>query len=307
MKMVLTDSYGREALNLRISITDDCNLRCSYCHMEGEERKNKKEMSVDEIIHLSKIAVSLGMKSIKITGGEPLMRKDILEIVKGISSIPNLEDLSMTTNATLLAPLSKELKKNGLKRVNINLPTIKKDVYHQLTGGNLEDALLGVKSAVESGFYPVKINMLLLRGINENDVMEMMEFAKRTTKFLQLIELEPINLSNDYYLNHYKSLEEYEDFFKQRAEKIEIRKKMQNRSVYYLPSLKVEFVRSSRNANFCANCTRLRITSDGKLKPCLMRNDNLVDILTAMRNHADDSELIEMFKIANQRRAPYYK
>lgn len=308
--MVLKDNYGRPLLNLRVAITQRCNLRCLYCHREGEEKlaeNFKAEMTVGEIVRIVRIAVGLGISKVKLTGGEPLMRKDVVEIVMGIAAIPGLKDLSMTTNGTLLAPLAEELHADGLKRVNINLPTLNGEVYGKLTGGRLEDVLEGVEAAVEAGLYPVKLNMLILEGVNDRDVPEMIEFARETGTILQLIELEPINISDTYYSAHHKLLDEYECTLRQKAVKTETRMYMQNRHIYHLPDVPVEIVHPIENTEFCMHCTRLRVTSDGELKPCLMRNDKLVDILTPMRNGAIDKELTELFKLANQKRQPYNK
>jgi cyclic pyranopterin phosphate synthase len=307
--MALIDSFGRPLLNLRVAITRRCNLRCQYCHGEGEEEKtkDKPEMTVSEIVRIAEIAVKLGISKIKLTGGEPLMRADVTEIVKGIAEIQGLSDLSMTTNGTMLASLAKELRENGLRRVNINVPTVNSEVYSELTGGKLESVLEGVKAAVEVGLYPVKLNMLVLKGVNEHAVPEMIEFARETGTILQLIELERINISSAYYSAHYKPLDEYEDWLKQKALKVETRRLMHNRRVYHLPETTVEVVHPTENAEFCMYCTRLRVTSDGKLKPCLMRNDNLVDVLTPLRNGASDEELTGLFELANQKRQPFNK
>ncbi|MEM4713204.1 MAG: GTP 3',8-cyclase MoaA [Candidatus Bathyarchaeia archaeon] len=304
--MVLVDNYGRPLLNLRIALTKPCNLHCSFCHAEGEDKtaESTTEMATEEIVRISKIAVSLGISRIKLTGGEPLLRKDIIQIVKDLASIPGLEELSMTTNGTLLAPLAKELKANGLRRVNINLPTIDGETYCKLTGGKLENVLGGVRAAVEAGLNPVKLNMLVLRGVNDSQVPEMINFASEAGAVLQLIELEPVNISKKYYAAYHKPLDEYEEMLKQKAVKIEARKYMQNRHIYHLPNVKVEVVHPIENTDFCWHCTRLRLTSDGKLKPCLMRNDNTVDILTPIRKGAKDEELVGLFKLANSKRQP---
>jgi cyclic pyranopterin phosphate synthase len=308
--MALKDSYGRPLLNLRVAITRKCNLNCSFCHGEGEEgpvRNVDAEMKVNEIVRIVKIAVKLGVRGVKLTGGEPLTRKDAPEIVKGIASIPGLADLSMTTNGTLLAPMAGRLYANGLKRVNISLPTLNEEAYSRLTGGRVGDALRGVKAAIEAGFCPIKLNMLVLKGVNEFAVPEMIEFAGETDAILQLIELEPINMSSSFYSSNHKSLDRYEAMLKQSAVKVETRQYMQDRRIYYLPDVKVEVIRPIENTEFCLHCTRLRVTSDGKLKPCLMRNDNLTDVLTPMRKGANDDELTELFVLANKRRQPYNK
>jgi cyclic pyranopterin phosphate synthase len=308
--MVLTDHCGRPLLNLRISITQRCNLRCDYCHKEGEEipscsRGTAEEMNVKEIIRVARIAADLGMTRIKLTGGEPLIRKDICEIVKGIAVIPGLKDISMTTNGTLLGFQAKELHACGLKRVNISLPTLAPDIYHKLTNGKIENVLEGVRAAVAAGLNPVKLNMVVLSSVNVDAVSEMMDFARQTGTILQLIELDPVNVNDMYFSVYHKLLDDHEKMLRQKALKVETRRFMHNRRIYYLPDVTVEVVHPSENGEFCAHCTRLRVTSDGKLKTCLMRNDNLIDVLTSMRRGASDGELKALFILANQLREPY--
>jgi len=264
-------------------------------------------MTADEIIRIVKVAVGLGISRIKLTGGEPLMRLDVADIVKGIAALPNVTDLSMTTNGTLLGRYAEMLHANGLKRVNVSLPTLNREVYGKLTGGRLEDALDGVKTAVNVGFDPVKINMLVLKGINDSDIGQMINFAGETGAILQLIELEPINITSAYYSEHHKPLYEYEEALKREALEVETRGYMHNRHIYRLPNANVEVIHPIENTEFCTHCTRLRLTSDGKLKPCLMRNDNLVDVLTPFRSGASEEELAELFRQVNAMREPYNK
>jgi cyclic pyranopterin phosphate synthase len=264
-------------------------------------------MSVEEIVRIVRIAISLGISRVKLTGGEPLLRKEIVEIVRGISGLEGLTDLSMTTNGTHLKGLAKDLKAAGLGRVNVSLPTLDPDVYNNLMGGDLEDALDGVRAAVEAGLHPVKLNMLVLKNVNDGEIEGMIQFAAQTGTILQMIELEPINLSKAYYMRHHLGLDEIEKKLAKLASETRIRKYMQKRRVFILPKVKVELIRPIENTEFCANCTRIRVTSDGKVKPCLMRKDNLVDLLTPMRNGADDKKLTEIFIEAVKRREPYYK
>lgn len=308
--MVLRDTCGRPLLNLRLGITQRCNLRCEYCHMEGEEKcvsHPRTEMTVDEIVRIVTVAVRLGLCRVKLTGGEPLARSDVVEVVRGISAISGLADLSMTTNGTLLAPLAKNLYASGLKRVNVNLPTLDEAVYSKLTDGRVKDALEGIETAIKVGFRPVKINMLVLRGVNDDAVDEMVDFARKAGAILQLIELEPINITGAYYSLRHKPLDEYEEKLKQEAVKVETREYMQNRRIYHLQDVKVETIRPTENADFCMHCTRLRVTSSGKLKTCLMKNDNLVDVLASLRKGASDREIKELFVLSNQERQPYNK
>ncbi len=264
-------------------------------------------MSAEEIVRIAKIAVGLGIARIKLTGGEPLMRSDLPEIISGIAAVPGLKDLSLTTNGLLLSNVAKELHERGLKRVNISLPSLNAETYRKLTGGNLQQALAGVKAAVEAGFCPVKLNMVLLKGMNVGDVPDMIEYARQTGTVLQLIELDPINVTNSYYSTYYKNLDDQEQMLREKAETIEKRPLMHNRLIYHLPNVDVEVVHPIENSDFCMHCTRMRVTSDGKLKPCLMRNDNLTDILTPMRQGASDEQLKQLFIQANSLREPFNK
>ncbi len=305
--MVLTDNCGRPLLNLRISITQRCNFRCDYCHKEGEgcSRGECEEMTVNEIVRIARIAVGLDIARIKLTGGEPLMREDLCDIVRGIAAIPGLKDLSMTTNGSLLATEAKKLYACGLRRVNVSLPTLNAEVYSKLTDGNLENTLEGIKAAVAAGFKPVKLNMVVLNGINVDAVPEMMDFTRQTGTILQLIELDPVNVEDDYFSMYHKILDDYEEMLRQKAVEVKTRRFMHNRRVYHLSDVTVEVVHPTENREFCSHCTRLRVTSNGMLKTCLMRNDNLIDVLTPLRNGATDEELKTLFLRANQIREPY--
>jgi len=308
--MNLADNCGRPLLNLRISITQRCNNRCLFCHREGEVKRanaSAEQMTVEEIVHISKIAVSLGIARVKLTGGEPLMRKDLPEIISGIAAVSGLKDFSLTTNGLLLDGLARELRERGLKRLNISLPSINAETYHKLTGGNLQRALAGVNAAVEAGFCPVKLNMVILQDVNVGDVPAMISYARQTGTVLQLIELDPINVTSNYYQTHHRSLDEQEQMLRETAETVEKRPYMHNRLIYHLPNVTVEVVHPIENTDFCMHCTRMRVTSDGKLKPCLMRNDNLTDILTPMRQGASDEQLKQLFIKANLLREPYNK
>jgi GTP 3',8-cyclase len=308
--MALVDNCGRPLLNLRISITQRCNLRCDYCHREGEVKRanvSAEKMLLEEIVRIAKIAIELGITRVKLTGGEPLMRNDVCDIVKGIAVIPGVKDFSLTTNGLLLDRFAKPLFDSGLKRVNISLPSLNAETYRNLTGGDLENALSGIKAAVEAGFSPIKLNMVVLKGVNVNEVPEMIEFARDLGVILQLIELDPVNVSGEYFSKRHRFLTEQEGMLREKAVSIETRRLMHNRLIYHLSDVTVEVVHPTENSDFCMHCTRMRVTSDGKLKPCLMRNDNLTDILTAMRNGASDEELKKLFVQANQLREPFNK
>jgi cyclic pyranopterin phosphate synthase len=308
--MSLMDNCGRPLLNLRISITQRCNNRCAYCHREGEVQqanRSEEKMSAQEIVRIAKVAISLGINRIKLTGGEPLMRTDLSEIIAGIAAVPGLRDLSLTTNGLLLGGMAKELCKSGLRRVNISLPSLNPETYNKLTGGKLEEALTGVSAAVEAGFCPVKLNMVVLKDTNVTDIPDMIHYAGKNDLVLQLIELDPINVSGNYFMTRHNSLDEQEAMLREKAVKVEKRPFMHNRLIYHLPNATVEVVHPIENSDFCMHCTRMRVTSEGKLKPCLMRNDNLTDILSPIRFGASDERLKQLFFEANLLREPYNK
>ncbi len=302
---MLRDRYGRPVTNLRITVTHRCNYKCFYCHMEGEEGSN--ELTVHEIARLVSIGKKLGIDKVKLTGGEPLVRSDIVDVVKAISDV-GPSDLAMTTNGSLLSGLASRLADAGLKRINVSLPSLREHVFERITGVNmLRHVVNGLLEAKNCGLNPIKLNMVVLRGLNDDEIWSLMDFARRHEFILQLIELEPIGISDDFYNTYHASLDDIEKWLEDRAVKIEVRKYMHNRRQYDLGDVKVEIVKPVNNPDFCMHCTRLRVTADGKLKPCLMRNDNLVDVLEALRSNASDEELIKLFIKAIEAREPYFK
>ncbi len=298
----MIDPYNREITGLRISITQKCNLNCKYCHHEGEG-KSYEEMKCEEIIRIIRIAKKLNIKRVKFTGGEPLIREDIGEIIKRTIDI-GLDDVAITTNGSLLNDKIEELFKAGLRRLNISIPSLNPYIYSSITGGNLLDVISGVHNAIRKGMN-VKINTVVMRGINDNEIPKFINFVSSLRCSLQLIELEKLNLDNNFFEKHYIDLSFIEKMFRDLAEEVIIREDMNDRKIYIVNGIPIEIVRPT-NPSFCKRCSRIRITSNGKIKPCLMRNDNLVDIITPMRNGASDEEIEELFKKAIMLRAPYY-
>ena len=260
-------------------------------------------MTVAEIERILKVAKELGITKLKITGGEPLLRDDICEIVA--IAAKQMEHVSLTTNGARLAPLASKLKKAGLERVNISLDTLDREKYKKIAGvDSLNGVLVGVQAAIAFCFSPVKLNMVVMHGINENEIEKMIKFAAHTETILQLIELEDIG-NHEFYEKYHSDLTPIELFLERRAGKIEERK-LHKRKVYYVPN-PVEIVRPMHNTQFCANCTRIRLTADGKLKPCLMTQKGYVDIVGLIRSGADNSALRAAFEKAIMARVPYWK
>lgn len=302
---MLIDRYGRPVTGLRITITHKCNYRCFYCHMEGEE--GGEGLTVNDVARLMRVGKKLGIDKVKLTGGEPLLRRDIADIVKAISDV-GVADLAMTTNGSLLRDCVAELVEAGLKRVNVSLPSLKKGVFEKITGVDMLDRVMeGLLKAKDFDLRPIKLNTVLLKGLNDGEVWDLMEFAGRHGFILQVIELEPLGVTNELYNKYHASLDAIEKWLESRAVKVEERREMQKRRQYDLGHVKVELVKAVNNPEFCMHCTRLRVTADGKLKPCLMRSDNLIDVLGVLKRGANDEELLQLFVEAVKAREPYFK
>ena len=290
---MLTDPSGRTVSNIRISLTQACNLNCIYCHAEGEKNP-EQELSAEQIAEILRVAQSFGIRSVKFTGGEPLMRPDLAQIIR---SVPPGMEVSLTTNATMLAERAQELKDAGLNRVNVSLDTMDPERYRQIAGKPmLGEALAGIDAALKAGLTPVKINTVVLSGINEDEVDRFIDFVRDNPNLvLQLIELMDFRDCD-----HHGDVKGIEDRIAAMADRVETRR-MHHRKKYFVRGAEVEVVRPLHNTEFCAYCNRLRLTSDGKLKPCLLRSDNLVDV-----RGLHGAALEDAFREAVKRRAPYF-
>ncbi|MEM2942424.1 MAG: GTP 3',8-cyclase MoaA [Candidatus Bathyarchaeia archaeon] len=303
---MITDRYCRPVENLRISLTQRCDLDCFYCHREGHDH-SQVEMEPEEIVKIAEIGSGFGVRKIKLTGGEPLMREDLKRIVSLLDTLPGIDEISMVTNARQLSlARALELREAGLDRVNINLPSTNPMIYWRIVGRDVQPALAGVEAASKAGLTPIKVNMVLLRGLNSDQVYSMMSFAQTIGAILQLIELEPLKKGEEFYARYHYPLDDLEQEISGRASKVRVRHSMQNRKVYTLGELDVEIVKPVQNSEFCSHCTKIRLTSDGKLKPCLMSQENLLDILTPLRRGEDSETLRGIFREAIELRRPYY-
>ena len=306
LENVVHDKYERPILSLRITLTNRCNVNCLYCHHDGMV-KSKDEMTADELHTICKIAKKIGVRKIRLSGGEPLLKKDIVKIVERIASL-GFKDISMTTNGILLEKYAQALKDAGLDRVNVSLDTLDRETFEFITKKDyLEDAKKGILKAVEVGLYPVKINMVIMKDINQDEIDDMFEFCKENDIVLQLIELiESENCDDDKFSAdyHYK-LDDIEKELADISDDVREREFMQGRKKYYIDGGEIEVVKPVDNSTFRANCSRLRITPDGKIKPCLLRNDNLVELISHVRNGASEDELEEIFINGINKREPF--
>jgi cyclic pyranopterin phosphate synthase len=266
---------------------------------------SKLEMNSDEIFQILKIANKLGIQKIRYSGGEPLLRDDIVDIILKTSSF-KFKDISITTNGILLGKYAEDLHEAGLNRVNVSLDTLNPKVYNFITKGNhLDKVKSGIISCADLGIYPIKINMVVIKGLNDNEVMDMFEFCKNNGLILQLIEL--IRADNEeIYDKYHFDMSYFEEKFEKMAKKVKIRHFMQDRKKYYIDNGEIEIVKPMDNAKFCQNCTRLRITSEGNIKPCLLKNDNLINIIDPIRNKLSENNLEKIFLESINNREPYY-
>jgi cyclic pyranopterin phosphate synthase len=305
----MLDKFNRPIVSLRISLTNRCNLDCIYCHHDGMI-PSKSEMSPDEIYQILKTAKRFDIKKIRYSGGEPLLRNDIVEIIGKTSSL-SFKDVSITTNGILLEKYGKDLINAGLNRVNVSLDTLNPNTYNFITKSRdtktraLDKVKSGVLSVAKLGLYPIKINMVVMNNLNNNEIDSMFKFCKDNDLILQLIELMKSDYNNLYDKYHF-NMSSLENKFEKLATEVKVRSFMQDRKKYYIDNGEIEIVKPMDNTKFCENCTRLRITPEGFIKPCLLRNDNLVDIVKYIRNNSSEEKIEEIFLKGINNREPFY-
>lgn len=291
----MIDSFGRKINYLRISLTDRCNLRCAYCMpLEGIKNKIKHDdiLSLEEMYELIKVFVKLGVNKIRLTGGEPLARKGIIELIEKISALEGVKDLTITTNGILLKEYAQSLKDAGLNRLNISLDTLKPDKYKEITrGGDLSKVFEGIKEAKRVGLEPIKINTVLIGDFNDDEILDLINITKEDYIDVRFIELMPIGEAADWakekFISNEKILEVAKDLIPVEREDIS------SPAVYYkLPDGKGKVgIINPITCKFCEYCNRIRLTSTGKLKTCLHSNME-VDLREALRKEMDLEKLI---------------
>jgi cyclic pyranopterin phosphate synthase len=299
---MLIDNFGRKIDYLRISVTDRCNLRCIYCMPEtGILNKPRQDLlTFEEILRIVKAAVSLGINKIRLTGGEPLIRKDIVNLIKSLSEIQAIEDISLTTNGILLNKFAFELKKAGVKRLNISLDSLDEDRYKFITRlGNLKHVKEGITKSLIAGFFPIKVNVLLLEGINDSEIRDFLRLSRETFVHIRFLELMPIG-NNDFY-KQYNSIS-YDKIMKiccrfGSIEQINIYGSGPAKTFRFKDALGTFGFIAPISNKFCSSCNRLRLTSDGFLKGCL-HSDLKINLRDSLRTGISETELIQLIKLA---------
>jgi len=286
----MLDKFNREINYARISITDACNLRCLYCMPNGYIAKHYNFLTVEEIKNIVIALSRLGVNRIRVTGGEPLVRNDIIEIIKTINQVEGIDDIGITTNGILLGEKIYELIQNGLKRVNISLDTLKEDRFKKLTGGDLKRVLDGLNKSIELGLI-VKVNMIPIKGINDDEIVDFIYMTKHLNIDVRFIELMPIGEATRFTGVTKDDIMKYLEG----ANIVKIENNGGGPSeVYKLDGHigRVGFI-TTMSHSFCSRCNRVRITSDGKLKTCLHNPDEY-----DLRPYIDDVDrLLEVLKM----------
>lgn len=291
----LIDQYQRKINYLRISITDRCNLRCTYCMpKEGISALGHLDiLSYEEILRIAQVAVKKGISKIRLTGGEPLVRKNLIFFIESLSKLTGIEDLSLTTNGILLNEYASSLWRAGLRRLNISMDSLIPENYHRITrGGELSLLWKGIHKALAIGFHPIKINVVAIKKINNNEILD---FAKLTLSFpfeVRFIEFMPIgnpSWSEEDFLPSKEIKELIESAFP--IVPLDTRRVNGPAEIYKIEgSLGQIGIISPMTDHFCDYCNRLRVTADGKLRTCLF-SDSEIDLKTSLRNGSSNEEL----------------
>jgi len=298
------DPFGRKIDYLRISITDRCNERCLYCMPEGYKGWETKpdHLTADEIIRVVRAAAELGFRKFRLTGGEPLMRSDVPEIVRAITKISGTESVGLSTNGMKLAALAQPLQEAGLRTVNVSLDALEPEIYRRITGGDVAKVLAGIRAAVTVGFERIKLNCVLMRGVNEHELWPLVLFAAEHSLPLRFIELMPLTSTEVLTEENFLPCGEAMQMLAQKDELIPQpdRKLGHGPAKYYLlkqTGAVVGFIGALTNEHFCEQCNKMRLTADGKVRPCL-GNHIEVDLRAALRHGADDGALKELLETA---------
>ena len=299
----MQDHHNRTINYLRVSVTDRCNFRCVYCMPpNGKEWLDHEDiLTYEELLRLIAVFGREGINKVRLTGGEPLVRKGIVDFIAALSATGRMEDISLTTNGSLLPPMAKDLKQAGLNRVNISLDTVNPASFARITTcGRLEDTLRGIESAVEAGLTPVKLNVVLTEALRESDLAYFIEQVYQQPIAVRFIEYMPISgeSSGGPDINTVKKL--LNRLGRGRLSPVTGVQGNGPAKYYQFPKARGSFgFITPISDHFCAQCNRLRLTADGKLRPCLLSNTE-IDVKTPLRSGASDEELAEIFHQAVQ-------
>ncbi len=284
------DPFGRHIDYLRVSVTDRCNERCLYCMPKGYKgwAERADHLTADEIVRIVEQSTTLGFRKFRLTGGEPLVRKDIVEIARRVWDLPGVQTLGISTNGVLLKELAVPLKQAGVRAVNISLDALDPEIYQKLTGGRLEAALEGIGAAAAAGFEVVKLNCVLLRGINDDQIVPLVKFGAALGMPVRFIELMPLSPGGPIDDRHFMTVQEAMARLAEHGplEPSPDKPSGHGPARYFRHcGAHVGFIGSITCEDFCKDCNKLRLTADGKLRPCLGQHGE-IDLMPALRGDA---------------------
>lgn len=292
---------------MRISVTDRCNERCLYCQPHGPFELLPREgiLSYEEILRVTRVAVSLGITKFRITGGEPLIRQGVVDFLHSLCAVPGVSDVGLSTNGTRLSSIARALRSFGVTKVNISLDTLRADRYRAITGGRLQDVLDGIDAAIAAQFAQVKLNCVLMKHRNDDEVFDLIEFAREKDVALRFIELMPVSTTQVLTDENFLPVERVKREIHDRWKLVPLAGYKGNGPAEYftIPDkptssgapLKLGFIGAMSNLHFCESCNKLRLTPDGKLRPCLGHHDEY-DLMPVLRNGATDDQLRRVFE-----------
>jgi len=302
----MNDGYARAITYLRLSVTERCNLRCKYCMPDGVAGRVSREegLNAEELAQVVQAAVAVGIRKVRLTGGEPTLRSDIVEIVRRISAITGVEELVMTTNGTRLGALAGALATAGLRRVNVHLDSLDAARLRQLCGVDCRDRILdGLAAAERHGLAPVKVNMVVVRGYNEQDAIELARLTRERAWQVRFIELMPLGEPAAFALAHYVSSQETRESIERTLGKLSPCAEgdvIGGAPLYRLPGGRgsLGFISPVSHA-YCDTCNHIRVTADGCIRPCLLlEHAEPFDLRAAVRNGGSLDDLTELFRAA---------
>ncbi|HAM51233.1 MAG TPA: GTP 3',8-cyclase MoaA [Nitrospiraceae bacterium] len=300
--MELRDHYERTIDYLRISITDRCNLRCIYCMPPQGVRffEHKEILTYEEIVRVVRLAAALGVRKIRITGGEPLVRKNIVYLIESLRTIKPIEDICLTTNGILLENYAKDLASAGLSRVNISLDSFKPDRYRQMTrGGDITKVMKGIQAAEDAGLMPLKINMVPIRFLNDDEIEDFARLTLQIPYHVRFIEFMPMGPQGLWNSERYIASDSLKAVVERIGPLVPVRLRRTGPARYFRFNGArgvIGFI-SALTHHFCGDCNRLRITSDGKLRPCLF-SETEIDLKPALRNYSSDKEIQRLLRLS---------
>ncbi|MBO2588779.1 GTP 3',8-cyclase MoaA [Shewanella algae] len=292
----LSDGFGRKIEYLRLSITDRCDFRCIYCMSEDPCFLEREQvLSLEELAFIGRAFTELGVSKIRLTGGEPLVRSDCDRLVAQLAAQPGLKDLSMTSNGSRLAKLAPALKAAGLNRLNISLDTLKSELFTTLTrNGKLERVLKGIDAAKAAGFDRIKINAVILKGRNENEIIDLLEYCRQKQLDIAFIEEMPLGVMEERSLPRHMSSSDVREIINQRWPLSLSSKRTGGPARYYSMAdspIHIGFI-SPHSHNFCHECNRVRVTAEGRLLLCL-GNEHSLDLKQIIRSHPGDIDVLK--------------